>query len=64
MNRYERQGELDAERGITVCNYPLDDDRRRRWAKGHDRAVAEGRGKLPRFGLICRRAAPRPMDAR
>jgi hypothetical protein len=61
MNRYERKGESDAKRGITACD--LDDPiARRHWARGHDRAVASGLGKLPRFGLICRRHAPAPQD--
>lgn len=61
MNRYEAKGESDACRGITVCDFD-DPVQRRHWERGHDRTVAAGKGPLPRFGLICRRAAPRPMD--
>jgi hypothetical protein len=61
VNRYEQKGEDDARRGITVCD--LDDPgQRRHWARGHDRTVNAGLGPLPRFGLICRRVDPRPMD--
>lgn len=61
MSPYEAKGEIDAQAGVTVCNFH-DPEQRRLWNRGHDRAVAAGLGPFPRFGLICRRAAPRPMD--
>lgn len=61
VSAYERKGESDARRGITVCDYD-DPAKRRLWERGHDRTVKAGEGPYPRFGLVCRRTAPRPMD--
>lgn len=50
----EAKGYDDALRGITSCPFGLPDVCQE-WAKGHDRAVDNGLGRLPRFGRIARK---------